>query len=853
MRNAVRCAWLAAISIFVMFLGLSCSSNSSTTYSIEGTVTPTEAGNVAPATGEYDEGAEVEIQAEANETWMFSSWEGDVSGTENPIIVTIDDDMVFTAIFEKLQYPLDITVDGGGSVEENIVESKMKDYEIGTEVELNAVADEGWVFVEWQGDLTGSENPQTLTMDASKSVTAVFERKNYPLTISTEGEGNVSEEVVEEPAKDYAYETVVELTANPSEGWEFARWEGDLEGTDNPTQITIDTEKEVKAVFEREGYELTVNVTGEGSVNEELIDDASKSSYPFDSVVELTAEPADGWIFVEWQGDLSGDENPEEITMDDNREVTAVFERRDYALNLNTDGEGSVNEEVVDEPAKDYAYETVVELTANPADGWNFAHWEGDLEGSDNPQQITVDEEKTVTAVFERETYELTVDTDGQGSVKEEKVDQAKTSYGYKSIVELTAEPDEGWEFVEWQGDLSGSDNPEQITIDEDKNVTAVFVEAQYELDLSTEGEGGGNISVDPAKDFYNHGDEVELTANPDESSEFDEWDGDISGTENPKTVTVTSDLEIIAIFGGPPEIETTDWSDMRVNSVTSGGEVIDNGGFEVTDRGVCWSQDKKPNLSDSCINDGSGTGSFESDITGLSQAFTYYVRAYATNQAGTSYGDQIELKAGYISHGFINGLTPSNDSKFENRSYKLVKSEWKGGVDKIWIEKNLGASTSVKSATDDNPNGAGWYFQFNRKQGYYHNGSNLVPNGDWESGQNKKTDWQIENDPCRIAFGGNWRIPTQQEWADFRNAPASDDGMSNGDLSDAFDSLLRIHGAGVITVGGDLDNRGNTGLLWTSDTADSNDGTFIWITGSGSTMDAGPKGGGTPLRCVKD
>ncbi|MDZ7717390.1 MAG: hypothetical protein U5K72_01060 [Balneolaceae bacterium] len=280
MRNAVRFGSLALVSVLVILIGISCSSNSSTTYSIEGSVTPTEAGSVTPATGEYDEGAEIEIRAEANDTWMFSSWEGDVSGTENPAIVTVDDDLIFTAVFEKLQYPLNVTIDGGGRVEENIVQSKMTDYEIGTEVELNAIADDGWVFVEWQGDLTGNENPQTLTMDEEKSVTAVFERKDYPLTISTEGQGNVSEEVVEEPAKDYAYETVVELTANPSEGWTFARWEGDLEGTDNPSQITIDGEKEVTAVFEREGFELTVNVTGGGSVNEELLNDAFKNFLP---------------------------------------------------------------------------------------------------------------------------------------------------------------------------------------------------------------------------------------------------------------------------------------------------------------------------------------------------------------------------------------------------------------------------------------------------------------------------------------------------------------------------------------------------------------------------------------------
>lgn len=854
MKKGIRLGYYILLSIFTITFINSCSSNSSKSYSIEGSVTPAEAGSVTPASGEYDEGAEVELRAEANDTWMFSSWEGDVSGTENPVVVTVEEDMVFTALFEKLQYPLNVQVEGGGSVEENIVQSKMADYEVGTEVELNAIADDGWVFVEWQGDLTGSDNPQTLTMDNEKSVTAVFERKDYPLTVSTDGEGNVTEEVVEEPAKDYAYETVVKLTANPSQGWEFARWEGDLDGTENPKEITIDSEKEVTAVFERQGYELTVNVTGEGSVNEELLNGGSKTSYPFDSVVELTANPADGWTFVGWEGDLSGDDNPKEITMDDNKEVTAVFERRDYALNVNTDGEGSVNEEVVSEPNKDYTYETVVELTANPANGWNFVRWEGDLEGSENPQEITIDKEKTVTAIFERNTYELTVETTGQGSVNEEQVGQAKTAYGFNSIVELTAEPDEGWEFDEWQGDLSGDDNPKEIIIDGVKNITAVFVESKYELNLSSEGDGEGNIIVEPSKDLYGHGDEIELTANPKETSEFKEWSGDISGTENPKTLTVTSDLDIIAIFGGRPKVETADWSDMRVNSVTGGGVVTDNGGFEVTDRGVCWSRDENPNFSDSCTTDGSGTGSFVSDITGLSQAYTYYVRAYATNQAGTAFGNQIELKAGYVSHGYINGVTPNADSEFENRSYKLVESDWKGGENRIWIELNLGATGYVKNVTDNNASRAGWYFQFNREQGYYNDGSNRTP-GDPLDTVDESSDWEIENDPCRIAFGGKWRIPTESEWAAFRIASSSDGGMDSGDRDDAFNSLLRLHAAGYLDSSGDIGYRGNQGGYWASDQGNSNERGYGLLIRSGDSMVPGTfsKSAAFTVRCVKD
>ncbi|MCK4664529.1 MAG: hypothetical protein KAT68_16795 [Bacteroidales bacterium] len=94
----------------------------------------------------------------------------------------------------------------------------------------------------------------------------------------------------------------------------------------------------------------------------------------------------------------------------------------------------------------------------------------------------------------------------------------------------------------------------------------------------------------------------------------------------------------------GLPTVTTTTINDITVNSAVSGGNVTDDGGATVTAKGVCWSTSSNPTLSDNLTNDGSGTGVFTSNITGLSASTTYYVRAYATNSAGTSYGNQLNF-----------------------------------------------------------------------------------------------------------------------------------------------------------------------------------------------------------------
>ena len=94
------------------------------------------------------------------------------------------------------------------------------------------------------------------------------------------------------------------------------------------------------------------------------------------------------------------------------------------------------------------------------------------------------------------------------------------------------------------------------------------------------------------------------------------------------------------------PTVSTNVISAITPTTATSGGNATSDGGAAITSKGVCWSVGINPSTSDSITNDGSGTGSFVSAITGLSPGITYYVRAYAINNEGTAYGTQRQFTA---------------------------------------------------------------------------------------------------------------------------------------------------------------------------------------------------------------
>ena len=98
----------------------------------------------------------------------------------------------------------------------------------------------------------------------------------------------------------------------------------------------------------------------------------------------------------------------------------------------------------------------------------------------------------------------------------------------------------------------------------------------------------------------------------------------------------------IIIPTGMMPKVTSSAVTNITQTTATGGGNVTSEGGSSVTARGVCWNTSSNPTTSDNHTTDGSGTGSFVSNLTGLATGTLYYIRAYATNSNGTSYGDEI-------------------------------------------------------------------------------------------------------------------------------------------------------------------------------------------------------------------
>jgi FlaG/FlaF family flagellin (archaellin) len=246
-------------------------------------------------------------------------------------------------------------------------------------------------------------------------------------------------------------------------------------------------------------------------------------------------------------------------------------------------------------------------------------------------------------------------------------------------------------------------------------------------------------------------------------------------GTSYGEEMSFTTLDEIFA-----PTVTTSPVSDITQTSASGGGNVTDDGGAAVTERGLCWSTTHNPTTSNSHVNSGSGLGSFTVSITGLTDNMTYYVRAYAINSVGTSYGEEVSFTTltSNVPNGAVNGIfsiSASQQVYFSrgNLQYRASTDTWRFAEHQYDV---VGQSNMNVSATY-----SGWIDLFGwGTSGYNHGALSYQPwstsevNGHYRAygsstadlnDQTGQADWGYN----AISNGGNqtnqWRTLTKDEW----------------------------------------------------------------------------------------
>jgi polygalacturonase len=155
-----------------------------------------------------------------------------------------------------------------------------------------------------------------------------------------------------------------------------------------------------------------------------------------------------------------------------------------------------------------------------------------------------------------------------------------------------------------------------------------------------------------------------------------------------------------VIVPGIPSLAATTAVSAITKTTATSGGNITADGGASVTTRGVCWSTSSNPTTANSKTANGTGTGTFVSSLTGLTDGTLYYVRAYATNSAGTGYGTQVSFTTGAFTVNVKNTGATGNGSTDDTRAIQTAVNQVAGTGGTVLVPDGtymINALTSLK------------------------------------------------------------------------------------------------------------------------------------------------------------
>ena len=223
---------------------------------------------------------------------------------------------------------------------------------------------------------------------------------------------------------------------------------------------------------------------------------------------------------------------------------------------------------------------------------------------------------------------------------------------------------------------------------------------------------------------------------------------GTAYGTQKTFTTTTTGSGSSEEL----PTVTTNGVTSVTENSAVCGGNVTSDGNATVTVRGVCWSTSQNPTTNDNTTYNGSDTGSFTSNISGLTAGTTYYVRAYAVNSQGTAYGMQKTFTTTTTGGGGGGGGATTGTIN---------------GHD--WVD--LGLPSGLKWATcnvgANQPHGYGNYYAWGEtstKNSYDEDNSRTFGKSMSDISGNARYDTARDN------WGRTWRLPTKREMEELEN-----------------------------------------------------------------------------------
>lgn len=661
------------------------------TYTINASPNPSNGGLVTGG-GTYQQGQSCTVSAVANTGYTFLRWteNGNQVSTNANYTFTVTSNRTLVAQFQLQSFTISATVTpsnsgtvtGGGS------------YNYGQLCTLMATANTGYVFEKWtkNGTQISTEATYSFTVTESASYVAHFQLQNYTINVSanpTNG-GSVT------GAGSYNYGQSCTITATAAPNYTFLRWteNGNQVSTNASYTFTVTNNRFLVAQFQAQSsYTIIVSASpaNGGSVS-------GGGTYNNGQSCTVTATSNSGYTFTNWT------ENSNQVSTNANYTFT-VTSNRHLVANFTYNGGsnapiGAINGLFTINANGDQIYFSQGNLQYQASTNtWRFATNQWDCIGETNANISQtyngwIDLFGWGTSGWNNgNVYYQPWDIQLNGGIPGHGYGPTDgTSYQY-NLIGTYSHADWGIHNTinnttgQWRT-LTGGSNGEWNYIFNTRTTTSGIRYAKarvnnvngvvllpddwsasyYSLSNTNTGNSSFNSNVITASQWVTleqqgavflpaAGQRCGTDVNCCDYADY--WSATCSDSNGADEVAFNNfdlnactwsnrydgcSVRLVQDDSDLPTVTTNTITNITQTSATGGGNVVNAGSSTVTARGVCWSTSHNPTVSGNHTTNGTGTGSFTSNITGLTANTMYYVRAYATNSAGTAYGSEVSF-----------------------------------------------------------------------------------------------------------------------------------------------------------------------------------------------------------------
>ncbi|MDX9941299.1 MAG: InlB B-repeat-containing protein [Bacteroidales bacterium] len=387
------------------------------------------------------------------------------------------------------QYQLTILVQGNGTTNPA---AGTHIYNEGSQVSVTATPAANYHFVQWleNGEPLSEIETVTITLNTDRTITAVFALNQYQVALQSMPEGVG----VQTGSGTYDHGQVAIISTNQPNGYTFLYWkEGENIFSANPSfQAVITGDRQFTAHFSVNQYEVTLEADPEagGQVS-------GGGVFDFGTEITVTAETAEGYDFGGWRqdGQLVSSNSSYTFVVEEETELVARFNIKTYQISLAITPQGSG----VTSGAGTYPYGSTATVSSAIYAGYQFVGWQenGEIVSTSNPFSFEVFQDRSLTAVLESTNKTLVLAIEGLGTSYP---GPGTYTHTLNATVNVTAVPNAGWHFVEWNVNGTLFTEPSiEIVMTEDITATAHFEESVSVDELTNE--DGFRVYPQPARD----------------------------------------------------------------------------------------------------------------------------------------------------------------------------------------------------------------------------------------------------------------------------------------------------------------------------------------------------------------